>query len=405
MEAYLVGGGIRDLLLGVQPKDFDIATAASPDEVKEIFGRQCRLIGRRFRLAHVRFGREIVEVATFRAGHQEADHQDQAHQDEESGRILRDNVYGNVIQDAYRRDFTINALIYDINDFSIKDYVDAMADIEARRLRLIGDPEDRYREDPVRMLRAVRIASKLDLTIETATEAPLHELGYLLQDVPTARLFDEVLKMLLSADGPEVFEKLRYYGLLKELFPATERALQQEDAEAGLQLIRAALVNTAKRVRDDKPVTPAFLFAALLWPPLQQAMRPLLEKGLPEAEAMQRASDSVVSDLLDRVSLPKRFSVPMREIWHLQRRFLQRRGKRPLRLMDNPRFRAAYDFLLLRQGAGEVDAELAQWWTDIQTADAEKRAQMTNTAPEHGGGPRPKRSRRRRRRKPAGKSE
>lgn len=382
-------------MLGVEPKDFDIATAASPEEVKELFGRQCRLIGRRFRLAHVRFGREIVEVATFRAGHHEADHEEQAQLDDDSGRILRDNVFGNVEQDAYRRDFTINALIYDINDFSIRDYVGAMEDVAARRLRLIGDPEERYREDPVRMLRAVRIASKLGLSIEPKTEQPLYELGHLLQDVPSARMFDEVLKMLLSADGPDTFEKLRHYDLLGQLFYFTDDVLKREGDGSSLQLIRAGLKGTAERIRQDKPVTPAFLFAALLWPPVREKMAANIEQGMPEAEALQRASEQVISSLLENVSLPKRFSAPMREIWHMQRRFNQRRGMRPIRLMEQARFRAAYDFLLLRAAAGEVDMELAQWWTDIQVANDDKRAEMTATAPGAGGGGKRRRRRRR----------
>ncbi len=380
--------------MGVEPKDFDIATAASPEEVKDLFGRQCRLIGRRFRLAHVRFGREIVEVATFRAGHHEADHAGQAQLDDDSGRILRDNVFGNVEQDAYRRDFTINALIYDINDFSIRDFVGGMEDVAARRLRLIGDPGERYREDPVRMLRAVRIASKLDLSIESKTEAPLYEMGDLLQDVPSARMFDEVLKMLLSVDGPTVFEKLLHYDLLGQLFPCTDELLKREGDGPSLELIRAALQGTADRIRQDKPVTPAFLFAAILWPPVREKMLASMEQGLPEAEALQRASEQIISRLLERVSLPKRFSAPMREIWHMQRRFDQRRGLRPIRLMEQARFRAAYDFLLLRAAAGEANAELAQWWTDIQTANDEKRAEMTATAPGAGGGGKRRRRRR-----------
>jgi len=396
VEAYLVGGGIRDLLLGVQPKDFDIATAATPEEVKDLFGRQCRLIGRRFRLAHVRFGREIIEVATFRAGHQEAETEGLGERCDESGRILRDNVYGNVEQDAHRRDFTINALYYDVTDFSVRDYVGALEDVAARRLRLIGDPEDRYREDPVRMLRAVRIAAKLDLTIDEATEKPLFALGDLLHEVPPARLFDEVLKMLMAVQGPEVFEQLRRYGLLGKLFEATEEALGRDDSGASLALIRQALAGTAKRIEQDKPVTPAFLFAALLWPPTLMRKNALETDGLPEVEALQRASEEVIRKLLDRVSLPRRFSTPMQDIWHLQRRLFQRRGKRPLRLLEHPRFRAAYDFLLLRAAAGEVEQELADWWTELQEANAERRAEMTATAPGEAGGGQGRRRRRRR---------
>lgn len=385
---------MRDILLGIQPKDFDIATSATPDEVKSLFGRQCRLIGRRFRLAHVRFGAEILEVATFRAGHHQADDDDQAQLDD-SGRILRDNVFGSLEEDAQRRDFTINALYYDISDFSIRDYVGAMEDVQNRVLRMIGDPEARYREDPVRMLRALRFAAKLDLTIEPATEAPIRPLANLLQEVPAARLFDEISKLLMTEQGPQVFELLYEYGLFAELFPATSQALQQDESGAGLVLMRAALNGTATRINQGKPVTPAFLLAALLWPAVRKAVG---EDPRNLAMAMQEAASNIAGDQQHRISIPKRFGIPMREIWFLQRRFEQRRGKRPQALMGHPRFRAAYDFLLLRAEAGEVDPELAQWWTDYQEASESDQAQLSQQAPSDGA---PRKRRRRRRRKPA----
>jgi len=363
-RACLVGGGVRDLLLGVIPKDFDVATDATPEQVRELFGN-ARLIGRRFRLAHVRFGREIIEVSTFRAdidgedgdGHRLLD---------DSGRILRDNVYGSIEEDARRRDFTINGLYYDIDDFAIYDYVDGFADVQARRLRLIGDAEARYREDPVRMIRAVRIAVKLDLEIDPATEVPLHELGELLADVPAARLFDEVLKLLMTPEGPQVFERLCEYGLFGALFPQTQAVLDSGHGESALALIRAALRNTARRIQEDQPVSPFFLYAALLWGPVEAVAHERAAAGTPWPTAVAIAQREVVARQTERVTLPKRFAVPMREIWRLQPRFEKRRGKQPERLMGHPRFRAAYDFLLLRAEVGEAPQELAAWWTDYQ---------------------------------------
>jgi poly(A) polymerase len=365
-RSCLVGGGVRDLLLGVAPKDFDIATDASPEEVRRLF-KNARLIGRRFRLAHVRFGREIIEVSTFRAGLSDAgSDDDDARALDDSGRILRDNVYGGIEDDARRRDFTINGLYYDIADFAIHDYVGGMEDVAARRLRLIGDPETRYREDPVRLLRAVRIAVKLDLDIDPASEAPIRRMGESLADVPAARLFDEILKALMTPDGVTVLRRLREYGLFAALFPDTAAALEGAQGAAGLRIIEAALANTGRRILEDRPVTPAFLYAALLWPAVQAGRTRHEAEGMPPAPALAMAQREVVARQVQRVTLPKRFAVPMREIWQLQPRFHKQRGKQPQRLMAHPRFRAAYDFLLLRAEAGEEAAELAQWWTDIQ---------------------------------------
>lgn len=364
-RACLVGGGVRDLLLGVQPKDFDVATDASPEEVAKIFNN-ARLIGRRFRLAHVRFGREIIEVSTFRADLSDQDRKEHRHLDD-SGRILRDNVYGSIAEDARRRDFTVNGLYYDIKDFAIYDYVGGMADIESRTLRLMGDPDTRYREDPVRMLRAVRIAAKLDLTIEPGTLKPIAKLAGLMADVPAARLFDEVLKALMAPYGLRVYEVMREHGLFKPMFPASAAAMQTTGNGAGEIIIRRALENTGQRMLDDKPVTPAFLYAAFLWPAVREAQLAYQDEDKPPAPALAMAQRDIIAAQVQRVSIPKRFSVPMREIWQLQPRFFKRRGKQPQRLMSHPRFRAAYDFLLLRAEAGEVEQELADWWTQIQT--------------------------------------
>jgi poly(A) polymerase len=391
-QAHLVGGGVRDLLLGREPKDFDVATDATPEQVKEVF-RNCRLIGRRFRLAHVHFGREVIEVATFRAAHTEAhaDHQTDA------GMLLRDNVYGSIEDDALRRDFTVNALYYNINDFSLIDYANGKADLEAGVLRLMGDPETRYREDPVRMLRAVRFVSKLGFVIEPQTEEPIWRLGDLLQEIPAARLFEEVLKLFLSGTAANAFEKLRHYNLFGQLFPDTETALSEQEQEFPHTLVLQGLLNTDERLRADKPVTPAFLFGVLLWEPVRQRALALQGEGMAPHPALQQAADQVLERQLQTVALPRRFSTPMREIWSLQSRFEQTRGKRPQRLAAHPRFRAAYDFLLLRANAGEADMALAEWWRKFQEGNAPE-----PIADEGGAAQRPRSRRRRggRRRKP-----
>lgn len=362
-RACLVGGAVRDLLLGEQPKDFDVATDADPEQVCEIF-RRARMIGRRFRIVHVRFGREIVEVSTFRADPNDSG--DDGRLLDDNGRVLRDNVFGDIEQDARRRDFAINGLYYDIADHCIYDYVGGMRDVRQRCLRLIGDADVRYREDPVRMLRAVRIAGKLDLSIDSAVE-PTPELVKLLADVPAARMFDEVLKMLMHPAGPRVYAMLRERGLLAPLFNQTVTVLDGENGAASEALIERAIANTALRMTEGRPVTPAFIFAALLWPAVRDAtLRLEREEKKPSAPALAIAQSVVVGQQVQRVAIPKRFSVPMREIWQLQPRFHKQRGKQPRRLMAHPRFRAAYDFLLLRAETGEVDTELAQWWTDIQ---------------------------------------
>lgn len=362
-RACLVGGAVRDLLVGVQPKDFDVATDAEPEQVCALF-RRARMIGRRFRIVHVRHGREIIEVSTFRADPN--GNGEDARLLDGNGRVLRDNVFGDIEQDARRRDFAINGLYYDIADGCVYDYVDGMADVQARCLHLIGDPNVRYREDPVRMLRAVRIAAKLGLAIDPAAE-PTAELVGLLADVPAARMFDEVLKLLMHPAAPRVYSMLRERGLLAPLFAQTVAVLDGPDGVAGEALIEKAIANTAQRMTEGRPVTPAFIFAALLWPAVRaQALHIESEQDKPAIPALAIAQSLVVERQVRSVSIPKRFSVPMREIWQLQPRFHKRSGKQPRRLLTHPRFRAAYDFLLLRAEVGEVNSELAQWWTDIQ---------------------------------------
>ena len=375
-QAYAVGGCVRDLMLDFDPKDFDVATSATPEQVRAEF-RNARIIGRRFKLVHVHFGREIIEVATFRANHPEIDDEDNPQQSSrhESGRILRDNVYGSLEDDAQRRDFTINALYYDPVTERILDYAHGVPDIRNRQIRLIGDPTQRYQEDPVRMLRAVRFAAKLDFDIERHTAEPIKRLAPLLRDIPSARLFDEVLKLFLSGYAEHTFELLLQYDLFAPLFPAAGAALRQQPDYAG-KLIRQALINTDDRIEQGKPVTPAFLFAALLWPALPARVLRLQEQGMPPIPAMQEAAHSLIVEQCQRTAVPKRFTIPIREIWDMQERLPRRQGKRADLLLENPRFRAGYDFLLLRESAGEQTDGLGDWWTDYQEVSDSERRQM-----------------------------
>jgi poly(A) polymerase len=424
--ALLVGGCVRDLMLGREPKDFDVVTDARPEDIRRLF-RNARVIGRRFRLVHVHFGREIIEVATFRAMPHNAEEW-AASDDVEDGEMLRDelevgvttpepepetqpetaetgdqNVFGTQEEDAFRRDFTINGLYYDIHDFSIVDYVGGAADLKAGVIRMIGDPEARYREDPVRMLRAVRFAAKLGLRIEEHTAAPIPRLAPLLASVPPARLFEEVLKLFHGGRALDTYEQLRRHGLFKYLFPLTEENLEYEEEGFPHTLVPQALTNTDARIRDDKPVTPAFLFAAMLWEPVRDRAAALQANGMHPHEAQIRAADEVLRDQIRHVSIPKRFSVPAREIWFLQSRFERRAGNQALRLFENKRFRAAYDFLLLRAQVGEVSHDIADWWTRFQqVGDSERRAMIAAIAPTPGGGGGGKRRRRRGRRRSAG---
>jgi len=403
--AYLVGGAVRDLLVGGHPKDFDIATDATPEQVKALF-RNCRLIGRRFRLAHVVYGREIIEVATFRANVDDGSGDRETH---EGGRLLRDNVYGTIEDDAVRRDFTANALYYAIEDFSVRDYTGGFEDVQARVLRLIGDPETRYREDPVRMLRAVRLAAKLDFTIAPDSARPIPQLAPLLRESSPARLFEESLKLFLSGHAVASFEGLERHGLLKVFLPETAAALASNRSGALRRMLVEGLRATDERVERDDPVSPAFLFAVLLWPAYCRDLMTLQAQGVHAAEAQRRAADRVTLHQLDTVALPRRFSLPMQEIWLLQSRFAQRQRKRVFRLLSHPRFRAAFDFLVLRQHASTEHSDDVVFWRDAQLQPADTVAQLDAQAIEagthaegegegEGEGEAPRRRRRRRRR-------
>lgn len=403
-QAFLVGGAVRDLLLGIEPKDFDIATNAHPDQVKQLF-RNCRLIGRRFHLAHVRFGYEIIEVATFRAAHTAIDEDNSVDEGghrvlDERGRILRDNLYGTIEEDVWRRDFTANALYYSINDFSVWDYVGGVEDARSRVLRLIGDPETRYREDPVRILRAIRFAAKLDFTIHPDTRAPIPKLAWMLDGVPPARLFDEVNKMLLAGSASATFDLLQELGITEHLFPELASALKEAPDGAAAKLLRLGLQGTDERVRAGKSVTPTFLFAVLLWPAIQRVIARSAKADGPQFHELIEAADLVVARQQSRVAIPRRFTLPLREIVALQPRFERREGRRALRLIEHPRFRAAYDFLLLRAAVGDADEELGRWWTDIQSASPEQRVAQVEVPGKQAREPGAPRRRRRRRRPP-----
>ena len=375
-QAYLVGGGVRDLLLGKNPKDFDVATDAHPDEVKRLF-RNCRLIGRRFRLAHILYGRDVIEVATFRGPH---DGESSTHADHnKDGRITRDNVFGSLEEDALRRDFSINALYYNIRDDSIVDFTNGMADLQHKTIRMIGDAETRYREDPVRMLRAVRFAAKLDFHMESQTNELIFALGDLLEDIPVARLFDETIKMFQGGYGLRCFQLLREYRLFELLFPMTEAAIKQEQngSSEALQLIEQALKNTDERIASGKSVNPAFFLAVLLWYPMHEYKNRFIERGQHEIEALLSASREVIIRQQAHTSIPKRLSLMMKEIWHMQPQLQHPTRKRALRTWTNKRFRAGYDFLLLRHEIAEPElASLCQWWTEIQTKNLSEQEAM-----------------------------
>jgi poly(A) polymerase len=381
--AYLVGGAVRDLLIGGQPKDFDVATDATPEDVRRLF-RNCRLIGRRFRLAHVVFGPEIVEVATFRGSGDGEDGEGDRHVVD--GRIVRDNVWGTLEEDALRRDFTVNALYYNIADFSVRDYVGGFDDVQRRLLRLIGDPAQRYREDPVRMLRAVRLSAKLDFSIAPEARAPFAELGELLAQAPPARLFDETLKMFLAGSGLKSFRALEQSGLLGAVFPLTARALAFR-GDAFRALVEAGLAGTDARVTEGKSVTPAFLFAVLLWGAVRAQAEREIARGVEPNLAWQRVSNQVIAEQAKHVAIPRRFGQVMQEIWMLQPRFADRQKKRVFRLLTHPRFRGAYDFLLLRAAEGEDIAELGRWWTNAQQTPHGALADELSAAPAEATGP------------------
>lgn len=379
-RAFIVGGAVRDLLLGLAPKDFDVATDATPEQVKPLF-RRAFIIGRRFRLVHVHVGAETIEVSTFRGSQSGAPA-------DEHGRILSDNVFGSQSQDALRRDFTVNALYYDPVTQEIWDYLDGYKDVRARRLRLIGGPVTRYREDPVRMLRAIRLSAKLGCTIDPKTEAPIAKLAPLIQNVPAPRLFEEMQKLLLSGHARESLSALRAHGLHHGLLPMLDVILEQP---LGSRFIDLALANTDQRVREGKTVSPGFLFATLLWHEALAAWNAKKVDGASAIQALHQAMDEVLDSQAEKIAIPRRFGSDMKEIWGLQPRFEQRVGRRPFRLIEQPRFRAGFDFLLLRAASGEVPEELGQWWQDFQ--DASPNAREAMLMPDDG----PKKRKRRRR--------
>ncbi|MDX1805370.1 MAG: polynucleotide adenylyltransferase PcnB [Alcanivorax sp.] len=394
-QAFLVGGCLRDILSGREPKDFDVATDATPEQVNRLFKRS-RIIGRRFQIVHVRFGREVIEVSTFRAMNRDDTDKDQHHAHEETGMVLRDNTWGSIEDDALRRDFTINALYYNIADFTLHDFVGSVDDIEKQVIHLIGDPRQRYREDPVRMLRAARFAAKLGFTIEDATAAPIPDMAELLLQVPAARLFDEVLKLFLSGHARQSYQQLQELGLFEFLFPETQQALQEDQGEIWERMLLAAMDNTDARLARNKPVTPAFIYAVLLWPVIQSRLPRYLSSGLPPAQALHKAATLALNQQIKHTAIPRRFSTVMREMWELQLRLDKRAGKRADALMEHPRFRAAYDFLLLREQAGEIQPGLGDWWTRYQDQDENGRRDMISQLGNRGGGG----NRRRRRRRP-----
>ena len=382
--AYLVGGGVRDLLLGNKPKDFDIATNATPDELKRLF-RNSRIIGRRFKIVHIRFGREIIEVTTFRAHHgaqnqiddsvsrRQIQGLDSAHSS--AGMILRDNVYGDIDEDALRRDFTVNALYYTTNNFQVLDFCTGMEDLRTRQIRMIGDPAERYKEDPVRMLRALRFSAKLDFSIEDNTGRPIKELAHLLESISPARLFDETLKLLTGGYAVRTFALLREYKLGQYLFAPTLEALEKTE-EAACKLVDLALRNTDLRLAEGKSVTPAFLFAALLWPVLRQGIARESASLDSPYQLFQQVANQVIVAQLKYTAVPKRFTAATREIWELQLRFEKRNRRSIESAFNHPRFRAAYDFLLLREESGENLDALGQWWTDFQNSDTKRRTEL-----------------------------
>lgn len=383
-KAYVVGGAVRDLLIGQEPKDYDIATDATPEQVRQCF-RRSRIIGRRFQIVHVMMGAETIEVTTFRGTLG-----DDAKTDEH-GRVLHDNVFGSQAEDAARRDFTVNALYYDPATEAIVDYHHGVADIKQKTLRMIGEPKKRYREDPVRMLRAVRLAAKLGLIIDPAARTPIREMADLLENVPAARLFDEMLKLLTSGHAVKCLTQLRQEGLHHGLLPLLDVILEQPMGE---KFVMLALENTDTRVRKGKPISPGFLFATLLWHEVLAQWEKIKQKGESRIPALYAAMDEVLDVQAEKLAITRRIAGDIKEIWALQPRFESRAGKRPYSLLEQPRFRAAYDFLVLRAEAGEIDMELADWWTRFQKVEGEERAEML--VPDQPG----EKKRRRRRKKP-----
>lgn len=373
-EAYIVGGCLRDLLLGKNPKDFDVATNARPEQIQQIFQRQCRLVGRRFRLAHIMFGRDIIEVATFRGSHKDNHNEAYAKQSEE-GMLLRDNVYGTLEQDAERRDFTVNALYYNPQDNTLRDYFNGLDDLKAGKLRLIGDPVVRYQEDPVRMLRAIRFMAKLEMFLEKPSETPIRELSFLLKNIPPARLFDESLKLLQAGNGVKTYRLLREYGLFEQLFPALIPYFTEKGDSFAERMILASLTSTDERVADKLRINPAFLFAAFFWYPLREKVEILKnEGGLNNHDAYALASNEILDLFCTALAAPRRHTGVIRDIWFLQLQLLKRTGNAPARTMEHQKFRAAFDLLVMRAEieGGDI-VELAAWWHEYQFSNLEQR--------------------------------
>jgi len=391
-SAFVVGGAVRDLLLGIDPKDFDIATNARPEDIKPLF-RRAHIIGRRFRLVHVIVGQETIEVSTFRASSSKASEKD------EHGRVLRDNVFGDQSEDAIRRDFTVNALYFDPVTSAIVDYHGGLGDLRKRVLRIVGDPAVRYREDPVRMLRAVRLSAKLGMTIAPDTKAPIKHLAHLLEGVPPARVFDEMLKLLLSGHASAALRQLREEGLHKGVLPLLDVILDQP---LGERFVTLALAQTDERVLNGKPVSPAFLFAALLWHEVLACWKAKVAEGERQLVALEHAMDEVLDLQCENLAITRRLTATMREVWSMQPRFDVRSGQRPFRLVESPRFRMAYDFLALRAASGEVGVELEAWWRGFYSAEFDDRKAML--VPEGASRPATKRRRKRRGRAAEGAS-
>ncbi|WP_262264667.1 polynucleotide adenylyltransferase PcnB [Pantoea dispersa] len=401
-EAYLVGGGVRDLLLGKKPKDFDVTTNATPEQMRKLF-RNCRLVGRRFRLAHVMFGPEVIEVATFRGHHQEESVDDRnGSQRGQNGMLLRDNIFGNIEDDAQRRDLTINSLYYSVADFTVRDYVGGLQDLQEGIIRMIGDPETRYREDPVRMLRVVRFAAKLDMSIAAETAESIPRLATLLNDIPPARLFEESLKLLQAGYGYRTYLMMREYQLFQPLFPTLARNFTEQGDSPMERMLAQVLKNTDTRLHNDMRVNPAFLFAAMFWyPQLESAEQIAQESGLTYFDAFALSMNETLDEACRALAIPKRITTLIRDIWQLQLRMSRRHGKRAWKLMEHPKFRAAYDLLALRAEV-ENNAELlrlSQWWGEFQSAVPTQQKTMLNTL---GDDPAPRRKPRRPRRRPAG---
>jgi poly(A) polymerase len=388
-KAFIVGGAVRDLLVSIKPKDFDVATNATPEEVKRLF-RRAFIIGRRFQIVHVMFGQDLIEVTTFRSNGESTAQKD------EHGRILRDNTFGKQHEDAARRDFTINAMYYDPATQTVLDYHGGIADIRSKTLRMIGNPTERYREDPVRMLRVVRFAAKLKFNIDPATGAPIANMASLIDNVPTARIFDEMLKLLMSGHALACLQQLRKQGLQHGLLPLLDVVLEQPNGE---KFVTLALSNTDERVKQGKPISPGFLFASLLWHQVNQKWTHYQDKGEYPIPALHAAADDVLNKQTEKLALQRKITSDMRDIWAMQPRFERRIGKSPYKMLEHPRMRAGYDFLLLRCAAGEADEELGEWWTEFMAGDAATRENLLSNTGKNTSDAAPKTRRRRTNRK------